>query len=126
MCRDASGIAITLSCLSLPHAKDLTIDAHLYELSSVLTGIHRLDRLHLVIESFDFDEETFDFSASSTDTLHDLLFGASRLDKGVNTLLGKSGHAQKPATVEKISDGIRSGFKKLTGKDVPIKDQEYR
>ncbi|GEM11656.1 hypothetical protein Rt10032_c16g5673 [Rhodotorula toruloides] len=52
--------------------------------------------------------------------------GGDALDKGVNTLLGKSGHAQKPATVEKISDGIRSGFKKLTGKDVPIKDQEYR
>ncbi|GAA6044570.1 hypothetical protein NBRC10513_004460 [Rhodotorula toruloides] len=51
--------------------------------------------------------------------------GGDALDKGVNTLLGKSGHAQKPATVEKISDGIRSGFKKLTGKDVPVKDQEY-
>jgi hypothetical protein len=48
------------------------------------------------------------------------------LDKGVNTLLGKSGHAQKASTVEKISDGIRTGFKKLTGKDVPVKDQEYR
>ena len=35
----------------------------------------------------------------------------------------KSGHGTSRATTEKISDGIRSGFKKMTGKDVPIKDQ---
>ena len=45
------------------------------------------------------------------------------LDKGVSGLLSKSGHAQSGSTTEKISDGIRTGFKKLTGKDVPVKDQ---
>ena len=48
------------------------------------------------------------------------------LDKGVSGLLSKSGHAQSGSTTEKISDGIRTGFKKLTGKDVPVKDQEMR
>ncbi|GAA5857865.1 hypothetical protein JCM5353_000414, partial [Sporobolomyces roseus] len=52
--------------------------------------------------------------------------GGDALDKGVNTILGKSGHGQSASTTEKISDGIRTGFKKLTGKDVPVKDQEYR
>ncbi|ORY23191.1 hypothetical protein BCR39DRAFT_549698 [Naematelia encephala] len=45
------------------------------------------------------------------------------LDKGIDGLLKKSGHSQSRATTEKISDGIRSIFKKVTGKDVPIKDQ---
>lgn len=35
----------------------------------------------------------------------------------------KFGYGTSRATTEKISDGIRSGFKKMTGKDVPIKDQ---
>ncbi|BGP14052.1 hypothetical protein JCM10213_002347 [Rhodosporidiobolus nylandii] len=48
------------------------------------------------------------------------------LDKGVDSLLQRSGHGQSHSTVEKISDGIRTGFKKLTGKDVPIGDKEYR
>ncbi|GAA5970065.1 hypothetical protein JCM11641_000251 [Rhodosporidiobolus odoratus] len=48
------------------------------------------------------------------------------LDKGVDSLLQKSGHGQSHSTTEKISDGIRSGFKKLTGKDVPIGDKEYK
>ncbi|GAA5906123.1 hypothetical protein JCM8208_000638 [Rhodotorula glutinis] len=49
------------------------------------------------------------------------------LDKGVQSMLNKSGHGgQSGSTVEKISDGIRTGFKKLTGKDVPIKDQQMR
>ncbi|KAK0548021.1 hypothetical protein OC846_003146 [Tilletia horrida] len=46
------------------------------------------------------------------------------LDKGIDTILGKSGHKQSGATVEKISDGVRSIFKKVTGKDVPIKDKQ--
>jgi hypothetical protein len=40
----------------------------------------------------------------------------------VNSILGKAGHGQSASTTEKISDGIRSGFKKMTGKDVPIAD----
>ncbi|GAA5944553.1 uncharacterized protein JCM15063_004919 [Sporobolomyces koalae] len=51
--------------------------------------------------------------------------GGDALDKGVNTILNKSGHGQKASTTEKISDGIRTGFKKLTGKDVPIQDKTY-
>ncbi|KAI9635250.1 uncharacterized protein MKK02DRAFT_43932 [Dioszegia hungarica] len=46
------------------------------------------------------------------------------LDKGVNSILGKAGHGQSASTTEKISDGIRSGFKKMTGKDVPIADKQ--
>lgn len=46
------------------------------------------------------------------------------LDKGVGSILNKAGHGQSASTTEKISDGVRSGFKKLTGKDVPIKDSE--
>lgn len=38
------------------------------------------------------------------------------LDKGVNTILDKAGHHQQGGTVEKISDGIRTAFKKATGK----------
>lgn len=74
----------------------------------------------------------------------------SSLDKGVNAALGKAGHGQSASTTEKsrrpllrlppcsrrcisltyfsrslVSDGIRTGFKKLTGKDVPIKDKTY-
>lgn len=39
---------------------------------------------------------------------------------GVAVAMGtkRSGHATNASTTEKISDGIRSGFKKLTGKDV--------
>ncbi|GAA6013203.1 hypothetical protein JCM8202_003059 [Rhodotorula sphaerocarpa] len=51
--------------------------------------------------------------------------GGDALDKGVNSALNRSGHRQKASTVEKISDGIRMGFRKLTGKDVPVKDQTY-
>lgn len=40
----------------------------------------------------------------------------------MNSILGKAGHGQSASTTEKISDGIRSGFKKMTGKDVPIAD----
>ncbi|GAA5996490.1 uncharacterized protein JCM10292_007643 [Rhodotorula paludigena] len=52
--------------------------------------------------------------------------GGDALDKGISSILKKSGHAQSNSTVEKISDGARSLFKKLTGKDAPIKDQEMR
>jgi len=45
------------------------------------------------------------------------------LDRGVDQALGKAGHGQSRGTVEKISDGIRGVFKKLTGKDVPIQDK---
>lgn len=48
------------------------------------------------------------------------------LDKGISSILGKSGHAQSGSTTEKISDGVRTGFKKLTGKDVPVKDQQMQ
>ncbi|CAK9784441.1 unnamed protein product [Cutaneotrichosporon oleaginosum] len=46
------------------------------------------------------------------------------LDKGVDTLLGRMGHAQNAQTTEKISDGVRSAFKSATGKDVPIQDKQ--
>jgi len=46
------------------------------------------------------------------------------LDKGVDAILGKAGHKQSAGTVEKISDGFRKFFKKITGKDVPIADQQ--
>ncbi|WVW82332.1 hypothetical protein I302_104339 [Kwoniella bestiolae CBS 10118] len=46
------------------------------------------------------------------------------LDKGVDYVLGKAGHKQNVSTTEKISDGVRSGFKKLTGKDIPIQDKQ--
>ncbi|BEJ17019.1 hypothetical protein CspHIS471_0604200 [Cutaneotrichosporon sp. HIS471] len=46
------------------------------------------------------------------------------LDKGVNTVLGKMGHAQNAQTTEKISDGVRSAFKSATGRDVPIQDKQ--
>ncbi|WRT64182.1 uncharacterized protein IL334_001111 [Kwoniella shivajii] len=46
------------------------------------------------------------------------------LDKGVDMGLKKAGHGQDASKTEKISDGVRSGFKKLTGKDVPIADKQ--
>ncbi|KAK4683841.1 hypothetical protein P7C73_g6375, partial [Tremellales sp. Uapishka_1] len=46
------------------------------------------------------------------------------LDKGVDSVMKKFGKGQSTGTTEKISDGIRSGFKKLTGKDVPIADKQ--
>ncbi|EPQ28578.1 uncharacterized protein PFL1_03882 [Pseudozyma flocculosa PF-1] len=46
------------------------------------------------------------------------------LDKGVQAASKHFGHETNASTTEKISDGIRSGFKKLTGKDVPIKDKQ--
>ncbi|GFZ43549.1 hypothetical protein JCM24511_01269 [Saitozyma sp. JCM 24511] len=46
------------------------------------------------------------------------------LDKGVDSILNKAGHGQSRGTTEKISDGIRSVFKKATGKDVPIQDKQ--
>ncbi|CDZ96357.1 hypothetical protein [Phaffia rhodozyma] len=52
--------------------------------------------------------------------------GGDFLDKGVDYAATKSGHTQSHGTVEKISDGIRSGFKKMTGKDVPIADKTYQ
>ncbi|CAO1627409.1 unnamed protein product [Jaminaea pallidilutea] len=45
------------------------------------------------------------------------------LDKAVNAGMDKSGHHQNRGTVEKVSDGIRSAFKKATGKDVPGGDK---
>ncbi|GAA5862996.1 hypothetical protein JCM3774_006715 [Rhodotorula dairenensis] len=53
--------------------------------------------------------------------------GGDALDKGVAQALNKSGHGgQSASTIEKISDGIRTAFRKLTGKDVPVKDQQYQ
>lgn len=34
------------------------------------------------------------------------------------------GHSLNSQTTEKISDGIRSGYKSLTGKDIPIADKQ--
>ncbi|KAI5474779.1 hypothetical protein MNV49_002490 [Pseudohyphozyma bogoriensis] len=50
------------------------------------------------------------------------------LDKGIKSLAGKLGFGAKVSNsnVEKASDGVRSLFKKFTGKDVPIKDQEMK
>lgn len=48
------------------------------------------------------------------------------LDKGLNQLANRMGKPQSRGTIEKVSDGIRKAFKKATGKDVPIKDQEYK
>ena len=80
------------------------------------------------------------------------LLGNFSLDKGVAQALNKSGHGgQSASTIEKsasafeaiwdwisdqvltdiesrpptVSDGIRTAFRKLTGKDVPVKDQQY-
>ncbi|CCG82594.1 protein of unknown function [Taphrina deformans PYCC 5710] len=46
------------------------------------------------------------------------------LDKGVAFGTKRAGHTTDASTTEKISDGIRSGFKKMTGKDVPIADKQ--
>ncbi|KAL9936034.1 hypothetical protein V8E36_004876 [Tilletia maclaganii] len=46
------------------------------------------------------------------------------LDKGIDQLLTRAGHEQSDSTTEKISDGVRSLFKKVTGKDVPIADKQ--
>ena len=43
------------------------------------------------------------------------------LDKAVAFGTKKAGHATDASTTEKISDGIRGGFKKMFGKDIPIK-----
>jgi hypothetical protein len=34
-------------------------------------------------------------------------------DKGIDGILGKAGHKQSAGTTEKISDGVRSLFKKV-------------
>ncbi|KIJ38406.1 hypothetical protein M422DRAFT_33356 [Sphaerobolus stellatus SS14] len=52
--------------------------------------------------------------------------GGDMLDKAVDFLEKKGGHQQSHSTTEKISDGIRKGFQKVTGKDVPIKDKTYQ
>jgi len=52
--------------------------------------------------------------------------GGDMLDKGVDFLERKTGHEQSHSTTEKISDGIRKGFAKLTGRNVPIKDKNYQ
>ncbi|GAA5900556.1 uncharacterized protein JCM6883_002881 [Sporobolomyces salmoneus] len=64
-------------------------------------------------------------ASGTTTTTQGSAQGGDALDKGVNAALGKAGHGQSASTTEKISDGIRTGFKKLTGKDVPVKDKEY-
>jgi hypothetical protein len=69
---------------------------------------------------------------------HDRRRRIDDIDKGVSSLMTKAGHGgQSASTTEKISDGIRTGFKKMTGKvsispsipcavltylDVPIKE----
>ncbi|KAM0755669.1 hypothetical protein T439DRAFT_8961 [Meredithblackwellia eburnea MCA 4105] len=47
------------------------------------------------------------------------------LDKGIKSLAGKFGFgsAASNSNVEKASDGVRSLFKKATGKDIPIADK---
>jgi len=48
------------------------------------------------------------------------------LDKAVAYGENKSGHPMSGSTTEKISDGIRKGFAKVTGKDIPIADKQMR
>ncbi|KAL7415580.1 hypothetical protein BDY24DRAFT_381597 [Mrakia frigida] len=48
------------------------------------------------------------------------------MDKAVDALGTKSGHTQSHGTTEKISDGIKSGIQKMTGKTVPGGDKEFR
>ncbi|KDQ09638.1 hypothetical protein BOTBODRAFT_178857 [Botryobasidium botryosum FD-172 SS1] len=48
------------------------------------------------------------------------------LDKAVAYGENRAGHPMSGSTTEKISDGIRKGFAKLTGKDIPIADKEMR
>ncbi|TFK49405.1 hypothetical protein OE88DRAFT_1662974 [Heliocybe sulcata] len=48
------------------------------------------------------------------------------LDKGVDYAEKRAGHEQSHSTTEKISDGLRKGFTKMTGKDVPIQDKQYQ
>ncbi|KLO05257.1 hypothetical protein SCHPADRAFT_911136 [Schizopora paradoxa] len=52
--------------------------------------------------------------------------GGDVLDKGVDFLERKAGHEQSHSTTEKISDGLRKGFAKATGRDVPIQDKTYQ
>ncbi|KLO11191.1 hypothetical protein SCHPADRAFT_906216 [Schizopora paradoxa] len=52
--------------------------------------------------------------------------GGDALDKGVDFLERKVGHEQSHSTTEKISDGLRKGFQKMTGRDVPIQDKDYQ
>jgi len=52
--------------------------------------------------------------------------GGDMLDKGVDFLERKTGHQQSHSTTEKISDGIRKIFAKLTGRNVPIKDKNFQ
>ncbi|EPQ53641.1 hypothetical protein GLOTRDRAFT_117006 [Gloeophyllum trabeum ATCC 11539] len=48
------------------------------------------------------------------------------LDKGVDYAEKRAGHEQSHSTTEKISDGLRKGFQKATGKDVPVQDKQYQ
>ncbi|KDQ60170.1 hypothetical protein JAAARDRAFT_191572 [Jaapia argillacea MUCL 33604] len=52
--------------------------------------------------------------------------GGDALDKGVDYAERRAGHEQSHSTTEKISDGLRTAFKKATGKDVPIQDKTYQ
>merc|ERR1712230_149480 len=45
------------------------------------------------------------------------------LDKGVGMAGKQFGHNLDRQQQEKVSDGLRSGYTKATGSDVPIKDQ---
>ncbi|KZP06573.1 hypothetical protein FIBSPDRAFT_966319 [Athelia psychrophila] len=45
------------------------------------------------------------------------------LDQAVAMATSKGGHATDRKTTEKISDAVRSFFKKITGKDVPVADK---
>ncbi|GAA97930.1 hypothetical protein E5Q_04610 [Mixia osmundae IAM 14324] len=49
--------------------------------------------------------------------------GMDKLDSAVDGAMKKTGHGGSRATTEKISDGIRTMFKKITGKQVPIEDK---
>ncbi len=46
------------------------------------------------------------------------------IDQGVSMGEKKAGHSTNAGTTEKISDGMRTGFKKATGKDAPVKDKQ--
>ncbi|KAF8519746.1 hypothetical protein BU17DRAFT_89592 [Hysterangium stoloniferum] len=64
-------------------------------------------------------------SSTGTDNTAQEGGGGDPLDKGVDFVEKKAGHEQSHSTTEKISDGVRKGFQKMTGKDVPVKDQQY-
>lgn len=46
--------------------------------------------------------------------MHSWLTTRPSADKGIGSILTKAGHGQSNETTEKISDGVRSAFKKVS------------